>query len=389
MKIEPRRLIPALVLGLALGGCAAPLPGPADSTLPDEETLLSGAALFGGPVSHSELPDADLRGLDEEMRAFVAAAVAGASTRDARLLGLLQAMLGSGMFALDYEGETTLTAREAFNARAGNCLSFTNLFVALAREAGLPAYYQEVDVPAIWTGDSETSVLIQHVNVLVRDSARGRDPTRDQVVDFNLPSYRGLHPQRVISDARLDALFYNNLGAAALRAGATRDAFVYFRKALAQDAEVAAAWSNLGVLYYRNGFPGHADSAFHRALRADPGHKPSLSNLARLYEQQGLTDLAAVYSDRVRRHQLRNPYYHLHLAERALQDGRSEDALSSINQAIRLRSDEHRFHYLRAVILAREGRLDASRASLQRARETAPVSQLQAAYERKLQELRH
>lgn len=389
MNVEFRLLIPSLALGLALAGCAAPLPGPADSAMPDEWTLLSGEALFGAPVVESELPDADLRGLDEEMRDFVAGAVAGADTRDARLLGLLRAMLGSGMFALDYEGETTLTAREAFNARAGNCLSFTNLFVALAREAGLPAYYQEVDIPALWTGDSDTSVLIQHVNVLVRDSARGRDPTRDQVVDFNLPSYRGLYPQRVISDSRLDALFYNNLGAAALRSGMTRDAFVYFLKALTQDPDVAAAWSNLGVLYYRNGLPGHAESAFHRALRTDPGHKPSLSNLARLYEQQGMAQLAAAYSDRVRRHQLRNPYYHLHLAERALEAGRPEDALAAINQAIRLRSDEHRFHYLRAVILAREGRLDASRASLRRARDTAPVAQLQSAYERKLEALQH
>jgi len=373
---------------MLLAGCAGPMSAhQSGAALPGDAQLLSGTVLFGESVSAAELPDADIRGVDEDMRAFVASAVSGAHTHEARLHRLLRAMQGSGLFSLDYHAESTLTASETFHAGVGNCLAFTNLFVALAREARLPVNYQQVDVPAMWTGDGDTAILNQHVNAWIRDTTDGRYPPRHLVVDFNLPNYRGNYAQRPISDDRVDALFYNNLGAQAIRSGEHRDAFVYLLKALTTDDDVAAAWTNLGVLYRRNRLPDYAESAYHRALRADPWHKPAMSNLTRLYEQQGLPALAEVYRERIRRHQQRNPYYHLSLSEQAYAEGRPDDALAAINQAIRLQKDEHRFHYMRAVILAQIGRHDASRASLERAREYAAVTQVRDIYDRKLQEL--
>ncbi len=38
----------------------------------------------------------------------------------------------------------TLTAAEAFASRRGNCLSFTSMFVAMARSAGIPAFLMSV-----------------------------------------------------------------------------------------------------------------------------------------------------------------------------------------------------------------------------------------------------
>lgn len=376
-----------IALSLGLLGCAAPPPLRPGADLPGDAELLSGEALFGVRVAATEMPDADIRGLDEVMRAFVGETVAGANSHEARLERLLHAMLRRGMFSLDYDGEATLTAREMFHSGAGNCLAFTNLFVALAREARLRVSYQQVQVPAMWTGDGETAILNQHVNVRVRDTTDGRYPPRHQVVDFNLPYFRGRFPERPISDSHVDALFYNNLGANALRSGNDRAAFVNLLKAIKTDREVAAAWTNLGVLYWRHDLHDHAESAFQRALRADPRHKPAMSNLARLYEQRGLLSLAADYRDRIRRYQMENPYYHLFLAEQAYAAGRPLDALAAIDQAIRLRKDEHRFHYVRSVILLQIGRPEASRASLERAREYSSVAHLEEIYERKLNEL--
>jgi Flp pilus assembly protein TadD len=381
-------LLALISFGLASSGCTVSLPGASGAKLPGEAALLSGQALFGEQVSAAELPDADVRGLDEEMRAFVARAVAGVHTSDARLDRLLHSMLRSGLFSLDYDGEQTLTASETFYAGSGNCLAFTNLFVALAREAQLKAVYQDVDVPASWTGDGDLAILHQHVNVLVRDSIPGRYPsTTHAVVDFNQPSFSSRYPQRPISDEHVDALFYNNLGADAMREGATRHAFVYFLKAITTDSNVAASWTNLGVLYRRNHLPEYAEAALRRALQVDSRHKPAMSNLARLYEEQGNQELAEAYRELVRRHQQRNPYYHFARAESALAEGSAYAALASIDQAIRLRKDEHRFHHLRAVILSRIGRHDASRASLERAREVSSVAQLQDLYDRKLGKL--
>ena len=380
-------MLTVVALSLALGGCVSPPPARSGADLPGEPQLLSGKSLFGEKVAATELPDADIRGLDADMRNFVSETVAGANSHEARLARLLQAMLRRGMFSLDYEGEATLTARQMFHSGAGNCLAFTNLFVALAREARLRVSYQQVQIPAMWTGDGETAILNQHVNVRVRDTTDGRYPPRHQVVDFNLPYFRGRYPERPISDSHVDALFYNNLGANAMRSGDDRRAFVYLLKAIATDRNVAAAWTNLGVLYWRHDLRDHAEGAFQQGLRADPRHKPAMSNLARLYEQRGLHTLAGDYRDRIRRYQLGNPYYHLFLAEQAYAAGHPHEALAAIDQAIRLRKDEHRFHYVRSVILMQIGRTEASRASLERARDYSSVAQLEEIYEQKLNEL--
>ena len=57
-------------------------------------------------------------------------------------LRILQAALFSADFDFAYDTQLTLTAAEAFASRRGNCLSFTSMFVAMARLAqrrGRPA----------------------------------------------------------------------------------------------------------------------------------------------------------------------------------------------------------------------------------------------------------
>jgi tetratricopeptide (TPR) repeat protein len=373
---------------LAMVACGGRLPSLPDDQQVRKADLLSGEALFGEPVSADELPDKDLLGLDQEMRNFVSDAVSNYYSQNNRLRRLLAAMIDGGLLSLDYRSESTLTARETFYERNGNCLAFTNLFVALAREAGFEASYQQVDIPDIWSGDGELVMLNLHVNVLVRlpvPFARGPlSEHRDYVVDFNEAGFQTFYPQRVVSDEYIEALFYNNLAVSAMRAGKDREAFVYFAKALRIPESVAAVWSNLGVLYARNRLPQYAEGAYHEALRVDPYHNQAISNLVRLYDGLGRSALADDYRDRIRRHRQRNPYYHYFLSEKALEEGHPEEALKSVDRAIRLHKEEHRFHFLRARILAEVGDHAASWASLARAREYATIAEVQDFYDRKL-----
>lgn len=370
-----------------LAGCAATPPLPSSGPLPDRSALLSGEGLFGERVSADERADADLRGLDEEMRAFVARAIGSTSGSEARLQRLLWEMRSNGLLALDYRSTVTATARQTFHDRTGNCLAFTNLFVALAREAGLRVSYQQVEIPPVWSSDGEMAILNLHVNVRVHRAGTQRGAQLDRVVDFNAPSFTGNFPQRPVPDHVIDALFYNNLAVDALQSGDDRGAFVYFVKALRSDPRSAATWANLGVLYLRHGADRHAESAFHQALGADPAHKVAMSNLARLYDQRGDHELAASYRERVRRHQLMNPYYHAFLAEQALADGDIVSALTAIDRAIRLREQEHQFHFLRARVLQSVGDSEAARISLLRAHDQAGFAAVRDQYRRKLDEL--
>ncbi|RPH98659.1 MAG: transglutaminase domain-containing protein, partial [Lysobacterales bacterium] len=91
-----------------------------------------------------------------------------------RLKRLLYAIMGEGTFELVYD-DITRTAAETFRDQRGNCLSFTNMFVAMARHVGLDASYQEVEVPAEWSLSGQAFLLSQHVNVFLQLS---HDETR-------------------------------------------------------------------------------------------------------------------------------------------------------------------------------------------------------------------
>ena len=58
-------------------------------------------------------------------------------TRNEQLERLAHYVFGDDGLALEYDNEVTRTVAQVYQDRKANCLSFTLLFVALAREAGL------------------------------------------------------------------------------------------------------------------------------------------------------------------------------------------------------------------------------------------------------------
>ena len=102
----------------------------------DEAELVSGRPLeLAASAPPPTIPSsAAVFELDAEMREFVAPLLGIRDPRQ-RLLALIEGLEQRGMFSLEY-AETTRTASATFHERQGNCLSFTLLFVGLARAAG-------------------------------------------------------------------------------------------------------------------------------------------------------------------------------------------------------------------------------------------------------------
>ena len=338
----------------------------------DEADLVSGSVLaFTAPAVAPAIPTRnEAFALDAQMRAFVAPV---AELRDARqkLRALVEAMEGRGMFSLDY-AEVTRTASRTFHDRQGNCLSFTMLFVALARAAGLTVSYQTVEVPPSWSYDGQV-VIATHVNAAVRMG--GGEET---IVDFNVRPYQGTGRSRRVSDAYALALFYTNLGAEALLKTDYAASLALLREAANVDADIAGLWVNLGVLYARHGRFEHAEAAYLRALRADDETPSALANLALVYEALGEPVLAAEYRERVQDYRERNPYYHYTAAASAFERGQLADALASLRKAERLKHDEHEFYALRGQVQTALGRSKDATKSFERARRYSEQEALRA-----------
>lgn len=354
-----------LTIGVvSLAACAASSPRRSEIS---EAELLSGASLgpsfVGGAISLSPIEAAFA--LDDEMRAFAKGVRAGRNTT-VQTGQLLEAMKRHGLFALEYNDSATHTVSETFHERRGNCLSFTMLFVELARAVGLRAHYQLVDVPPRWNHDADLVVIANHVNALVESRFE-----HDLVVDFNAPEFHANYPMHRIDDDYAAALYYTNLGAEALVKREFPASFTLFREALRLHADMSEPWVNLGVLYGRLGRLDYAEAAYLRALEVDPRERSAVANLVGIYTTLGDTARAEEYRKRVRYYQEINPYYHFARAQTANAENRHEDALGEVRRAIRLKDDDSDFYTLQGEALTALGRdADAAR-SFQRARALA------------------
>jgi Flp pilus assembly protein TadD len=292
----------------------------------------------------------DVLALTPEMRAFLDAQVNRSAGANLKLRQLVSAVMSRDTFGLQYD-ERTRTASETFRTRRGNCLSFSTMFVALARDVGLSVQFQEVDIPPDWTQDKETFVLNRHVNVRVL-----LEPIGSVVVDFNTADFRTSYDMRPISDDQALAHYYNNVGVERMLSGDQGVALAAFRAAIADhDPRFSPAWANLGTLYLRRGSPSYAEAAYLHALDADRDSLVVMSNLARLYDRQGDSDRAARYRRRVLRHRMHNPYYRYQLAREAFAEADYDGAIHHLKYATRKKKDEEWFYSLLGECYEKKG----------------------------------
>ncbi|MDT8321677.1 MAG: tetratricopeptide repeat protein [Xanthomonadales bacterium] len=312
------------------------------------------------------LPETRLLEVSDAMTAFVNRYVKAAIHPEKKAWALAHATLDPGVLNFEYDPLVTLTSAEAFAARKGNCLTFSSLFIAMAREAGLDAWYQEVEVQPEWNSVKETVLVTMHVNAVVRH--RGSQYT----IDISRTGQAPHADVRRISDAEAQAQYFNNLGADALVDSDLPRAYAYFRAAILTHPGLAYTWSNLGVVLKRNGQTEDARLAYLEALRLDSGQSTALNNLQIIYVEQGDFAAAEAIQARVEKNRRSNPYYLLHLARVANEENRHAEAIDLLERAIRLKTDDYRFHLALAESLYRSGQRELAQNSLDRAHRLLP-----------------
>lgn len=344
MDANPKTLFLCLALSLLAACASAPWSGPAPSV--SDQTLLAGEVFSDAAIE--TIPTAeDVFGLSPDMVAFLEANVGG-KTDERTFVALINAMETFGIRQLVYDNETR-TASQTFEERLGNCLSFTNMFLVMARQVGLRAKFQEVSISPEWIKQGEMQVLRRHVNVHVRLTGKGKSMDRmgDRVVDLDDEGGPLATVETIISDGRALAHFYNNWAVDSLETGDLDLAFAYARKAIVDgDAEFSPAWGLIGVLYRRADRLDLAEAAQLRALQAEPSDTVAMSNLQRLYASQGRDELADYYQSQVMGHRLKNPYFRLELAREAYEEEDYRTAVGHLRKAVSMKDDESEFYFL-------------------------------------------
>lgn len=363
---------PALCALLPLAGYAALAAGCASSRGPSlsRTELAAIAAQRGVSPDRVELPFA----ADDDMREWLraqrdAGRIDGRGPLDRRLSSLLGALVSRDGLALRYEAGFTGTASEAFHSRAANCLSFTQLFVALARELGAEAFFLAVPEVESYQRQGDLVVLAGHVTA-------GFGPFHDlQVLEFTLGPEVDYSRVLPVTDLTAVAMYYSNRGAERLTEGEPAEALAALEVATALAPDLAGAWINLGVARRRASDDAGAEAAYLRALEADPRASSAYQNLAALLRLRGddaeaeeLLRLGAGAGSR-------NPYSYLELGDLSLRRGRPTEARRFYRRALALdRDNAEPYAALGLAALAAGDRREARR-WLRRARRVGEADQ--------------
>lgn len=325
--------------------------------------LLSG--LFGASAlwaAETAVPDLKPLELTREMRSFVDEKVGRDGARMARLLGLQEAIFDpEDGLGVQYGSSATNTAAGTFEEREGNCLSFTMLFVAMARYLGLDAYFIEVDEVTGWSQRGEVGLSHWHMYVEVEvDSAI-------VPVDFLPWTDRRYRSRKRISETRAMAHFHNNVGVDELTLGNFNAAIGHFERALELDGTFHPAKVNLAVVLRRSGQTADAERTLLEVLDAEPRNAVAAANLAGLYLVEGRDAEADRWLARREAFLNQNPFHHFRLGMRALRGGEPSAARVHFKRAITRQPDEPVFYEQLAETYFELGQPRRARSNLKRA----------------------
>jgi Tfp pilus assembly protein PilF len=373
-----------VVLMVCLGACASTPPSP---TSPVDHLFEDTA--FAPP---REAPDvAAVFALSPAMKDYLERDIGRAIRQVGRQRALVDALHQRAQLRLEYDAEFTRNAAEAFDARAGNCLSLVVMTAALAKQLELPIAYQVLSGHESWSRSGDLSFVNGHVNITVAkrliDRVATYDPDLQLRIEFgSIPVGRGQALQ-VVGEATILSMFMNNRAAEHLVRGALDDAYAHAREAVRADPTYAGAYSTLGVIYQRRGLARAAERAYRAGLARDNNHKPGLQNLARLLRGEGRDSEALPYETRLAQLERDPPFSHFDRGVAAVRAGQYAAGREHLLREMQRDSDYHEFHFWLAQALYGLGDVTQARRHLDTAMRNSTTVRERALYGAKVRSL--
>ncbi|ANM31553.1 hypothetical protein ABI59_21285 [Acidobacteria bacterium Mor1] len=291
------------------------------------ETALQGRGIAPGTIPSPLEPT-------EAMLEWARETVPRNTSRTERARILLEALYAQDP-PMVYENGYTGSAAEVFESGRYNCLSFSHLYIGLARSLGIRAYYMSVERVEEYRKEGDLLLVSGHVTA-------GYGPNDErQVLEFAALGEVNYETARAISDLEAVALHYSNRGAERLQAGENDEAQQLLETAVRLDDRRAGPWINLGVARRRNGDDDGARRAYLQAVQTDPkAALPAYHNLLGLARHQGDSDtVVRELLEAIDRRGNRNPFFYVSLGDSSVELGDLEAAERFYRRAYRLGRD--------------------------------------------------
>ena len=368
---------------LVLAACATPGAPPADPA-----SLFFDSAFKSKPIP----ADPPVLALSDAMRRYLSVDIADSLRGQGKLRGLVTALESNAHLKLEYDSIVTRTAAEAFDARAGNCLSLTVMTAALARELGLAVSFHRVQTDPVWTRSGDTLFSNGHINIILggyqpNDHSIYRG-VKGVIIDF-MPS-ADLRRQRSheIQEHTVIAMYMNNRAAETMRAGSLDEAYWWARGAVMQDPRFLEGINTLGVVYSQHGDLAQAERVFRYLLAVEAENVSAMANLAGVLKRQGRETESVALRDRLKQIEAQPPFHYYDLGMAALRKKEYAVARGHFERELRRNAYYHEAHFGLAVAYLGLGEVRPAREHLATAMEMSTNRDEQNLYAAKLAWLR-
>jgi Tfp pilus assembly protein PilF len=377
-----KHLLALLLCGLLVACATAPPPAAEAGLLHDE--------FFVAPAPRIDAQD--LFALSPEMRAYAAAEIAPASRlRDPRR-ALIQALYSRQHLRLEYDSGPTRTAAQAYEARAGNCLSLVIMTAAFAKHLGLPVSYRSVAVDELYGRSGDLTLVNGHVNLVLGSASAVAHPyaTEDLTLTVDFVPQDKLRGRRTqpLEERTIVAMYMNNRAAESLSEGRVADAYWWARAAVLQDPGFHAAANTLGVVYARAGHLAEAEQALLNVLARQPDNTAALSNLVGLLEFQGRGAASLAWASRLAKLQPQPPFRDFDRGRAAMRAGDYAAALAHFERELEVQPFQDEVHFWAALANWHLGDADRAARHLAKAAEYGDSPRSRDLYAAKLAWLR-
>jgi tetratricopeptide (TPR) repeat protein len=368
----------SLLLCVLLAACASEPVAP-----PENQQSLFNDTLFAAPSERIDVND--IFALDANMQSFLEHEVAGREMMDGKVMALTNSLYSTYHKKFAYDAVQTRAAADVFRLRSGNCLSYTIMTAAFAKQMRIPVQFHAVSYGEVWDRNENIEFKIGHVNLTLGHIVPAADHEPAKLIDFtSAEDARG----EILDDIGEDviiAMYLNNRAAEALAKDNLDDAYWWARAAMVHTPSFLSAYNTMGVIYSRHHNLAQSEQVFQRVLQREPDNVLAMSNQIQVLDKLGRAEESSKLASRLAEIQPNPPYYFFNLGLAAMREHDYVEARLEFKKEVNRASYNHQFHFWLGLANYYLGNFDETRRQLQVAMENSPNDKQHNLYAAKLE----
>ncbi|HSY27721.1 MAG TPA: tetratricopeptide repeat protein [Burkholderiaceae bacterium] len=350
---------------------------------PEKQQSMFNDALFAPPSERIDVND--IFALDTGMQTFLDHEVARKEIMEGKVMALYDSLYTSDHKKFAYDAVQTRNAADVFRLQSGNCLSYTIMTAAFAKQLHEPVQFHVVSFGEVWDRSDNIEFKIGHVNLTVGQASFSTGHDAPKLIDFGaFENTRG----EILDDIGEDviiAMYLNNRAAEALAKNQLDDAYWWARAAMVYTPSYIGAYNTMGVIYSRHQNLIQSELVFRQVLEREPDNVLAMSNQVQVLARLGRTDESSKLAQRLAEIQPNPPYFFFNLGLAAMRAHDYEEARLEFKKEVNRASYNHQFHFWLALANYYLGNFDETRKQLRVAMENSPNTEQHDLYAAKLE----